>query len=125
MQGPLVIPAKEQKSQNVLPAKKRKSIYDTVTDTEMVEKVFGFLPSMIGGQEGQAPTGFEVKQPQREMGERAQPLISINPLASLEKLPGWVAKEVLQPQVIVQKRGTSVHVCGQPFGARQLSPLEP
>ncbi|XP_046319632.1 unconventional myosin-VIIb [Marmota monax] len=59
--GPLVIPVKEQKSenQNVLPSKKRKSIYDTVTDTEMVEKVFGFLPSMIGGQEGQAPTGFE------------------------------------------------------------------
>ncbi|MBZ3889845.1 Unconventional myosin-VIIb, partial [Sciurus carolinensis] len=59
MQGPLVLPAEEQKSQNVLPSKKRKSIYDTVTDTEMVEKVFGFLPSMIGGQEGQAPTGFE------------------------------------------------------------------
>uniref|UniRef100_A0A8D2DM55 Unconventional myosin-VIIb n=1 Tax=Sciurus vulgaris TaxID=55149 RepID=A0A8D2DM55_SCIVU len=57
--GPLVLPAEEQKSQNVLPSKKRKSIYDTVTDTEMVEKVFGFLPSMIGGQEGQAPTGFE------------------------------------------------------------------
>uniref|UniRef100_A0A8C9Q4L1 Myosin VIIB n=1 Tax=Spermophilus dauricus TaxID=99837 RepID=A0A8C9Q4L1_SPEDA len=57
--GPLVIPVKEQKSENVLPSKKRKSIYDTVTDTEMVEKVFGFLPSMIGGQEGQAPTGFE------------------------------------------------------------------
>nr|XP_040150133.1 unconventional myosin-VIIb isoform X1 [Ictidomys tridecemlineatus]XP_040150134.1 unconventional myosin-VIIb isoform X1 [Ictidomys tridecemlineatus] len=57
--GPLVIPVKEQESENVLPSKKRKSIYDTVTDTEMVEKVFGFLPSMIGGQEGQAPTGFE------------------------------------------------------------------
>uniref|UniRef100_A0A7N9CI20 Myosin motor domain-containing protein n=1 Tax=Macaca fascicularis TaxID=9541 RepID=A0A7N9CI20_MACFA len=58
MQAPLVIPAEGQKSQGS-PAKKRKSIYDTVTDTEMVEKVFGFLPAMIGGQEGQAPPRFE------------------------------------------------------------------
>lgn len=27
----------------------------------MVEQVFGFLPSMIGGQEGQAPSRFEVR----------------------------------------------------------------
>ncbi|XP_012505369.1 PREDICTED: unconventional myosin-VIIb [Propithecus coquereli] len=55
----LVTPAAEKKSQSALPAKKRKSIYDTVTDTEMVEEVFGFLPAMIGGQEGQAPPCFE------------------------------------------------------------------
>ncbi|XP_054198138.1 unconventional myosin-VIIb isoform X3 [Homo sapiens] len=59
MQAPLVIPAEGQKSQGALPAKKRRSIYDTVTDTEMVEKVFGFLPAMIGGQEGQASPHFE------------------------------------------------------------------
>lgn len=41
--------------------RKRKSIYDTVTDTQMVEQVFGFLPSMIGGQEGQTPARFEVR----------------------------------------------------------------
>ncbi|XP_077717373.1 unconventional myosin-VIIb isoform X4 [Canis aureus] len=57
--GPLVIPAEGQKSQSILPTRKRKSIYDTITDTEMVEQVFGFLPSMIGGQEGQAPWRFE------------------------------------------------------------------
>ncbi|XP_039109102.1 unconventional myosin-VIIb [Hyaena hyaena] len=57
--GLLLIPAEEQKSQNAIPTKKRKSIYDTVTDTEMVERVFGFLPSVIGGQEGQSPRGFE------------------------------------------------------------------
>uniref|UniRef100_A0A674ITT3 Myosin VIIB n=1 Tax=Terrapene triunguis TaxID=2587831 RepID=A0A674ITT3_9SAUR len=28
-------------------------------DQEMVDKVFGFLPTVIGGQEGQAPLGFE------------------------------------------------------------------
>ncbi|XP_064313327.1 unconventional myosin-VIIb [Phalacrocorax carbo] len=32
---------------------------DVISDQEMVDKVFGFLPSMIGGQEGQAPLGFE------------------------------------------------------------------
>ncbi|KAF0879428.1 MYO7B protein, partial [Crocuta crocuta] len=57
--GLLLIPAEKQKSQNAVPTKKRKSIYDTVTDTEMVERVFGFLPSVIGGQEGQSPRGFE------------------------------------------------------------------
>uniref|UniRef100_A0A8C2VAX4 Unconventional myosin-VIIb n=1 Tax=Chinchilla lanigera TaxID=34839 RepID=A0A8C2VAX4_CHILA len=57
--GPVIIPAEEQKDQSALPTKKRESIYDTVTDTEMVEQVFGFLPSMIGGQEGQAPARFE------------------------------------------------------------------
>ncbi|KAM6217467.1 unconventional myosin-VIIb [Rhynchocyon petersi] len=56
---PLVIPATQQKHPRTLHAKQPTSIYDTVTDTEMVEKVFGFLPSVIGGQEGQAPLGFE------------------------------------------------------------------
>ncbi|PKK20799.1 myosin VIIB [Columba livia] len=32
---------------------------DVISDQEMVDKIFGFLPSMIGGQEGQAPLGFE------------------------------------------------------------------
>ncbi|XP_047628577.1 unconventional myosin-VIIb [Phacochoerus africanus] len=56
---PLAIPAVEQKSPNVVPSRKRKSIYDTITDTEMVEQVFGFLPSLVGGQEGPAPPHFE------------------------------------------------------------------
>lgn len=33
---------------------------DVISDQEMVDKIFGFLPSVIGGQEGQAPLGFEV-----------------------------------------------------------------
>ncbi|NXM91478.1 MYO7A protein, partial [Oenanthe oenanthe] len=33
--------------------------YDVISDQEMVDKIFGFLPSVIGGQEGQAPVGFE------------------------------------------------------------------
>lgn len=34
---------------------------DVISDQEMVDKIFGFLPSMIGGQEGRAPLGFEVQ----------------------------------------------------------------
>uniref|UniRef100_A0A8C0J2G7 Myosin VIIB n=1 Tax=Chelonoidis abingdonii TaxID=106734 RepID=A0A8C0J2G7_CHEAB len=34
-------------------------LYDASSDQEMVDKVFGFLPTVIGGQEGQAPLGFE------------------------------------------------------------------
>lgn len=34
----------------------------------MVDKIFGFLPSMIGGQEGQAPLGFEVQSCRLIMG---------------------------------------------------------
>ncbi|XP_016057170.1 PREDICTED: unconventional myosin-VIIb [Miniopterus natalensis] len=52
-------PAGKQKGQRAPATGKRKSIYDTITDTEMVEQVFGFLPSMIGGQEGQVPPHFE------------------------------------------------------------------
>uniref|UniRef100_G1MRS5 Uncharacterized protein n=1 Tax=Meleagris gallopavo TaxID=9103 RepID=G1MRS5_MELGA len=37
----------------------RHTNYDVISDQEMVDKIFGFLPSMIGGQEGQAPLGFE------------------------------------------------------------------
>uniref|UniRef100_A0A3Q3K2W2 Uncharacterized protein n=1 Tax=Monopterus albus TaxID=43700 RepID=A0A3Q3K2W2_MONAL len=32
---------------------------DSITDQEMVDSIFGFLPTIIGGQEGQAPVGFE------------------------------------------------------------------
>lgn len=33
-----------------------------MSDQEMVDDIFGFLPNMVvGGQEGQAPVGFEVQ----------------------------------------------------------------
>uniref|UniRef100_A0A670IFB0 Myosin VIIB n=1 Tax=Podarcis muralis TaxID=64176 RepID=A0A670IFB0_PODMU len=46
---------------------KHEAIYDVISDQEMVDRVFGFLPSLIGGQEGQAPLGFEVSKRVREM----------------------------------------------------------
>lgn len=33
---------------------------ESITDQEMVDSIFGFLPPIVGGQEGQAPVGFEV-----------------------------------------------------------------
>ncbi|XP_055966328.1 unconventional myosin-VIIb isoform X1 [Sorex fumeus] len=56
--GPLSIPAKTPKKKIVSPSKKQPSIYDTINDTEMVERVFGFLPSMMG-QNGQTSPIFE------------------------------------------------------------------
>ncbi|XP_045633678.1 unconventional myosin-VIIb isoform X3 [Ursus americanus] len=79
--GPLVIPTEEQKSQTALPTRKRKSIYDTITDTEMVEQVFGFLPSMIGGQEGQAPQRFE----DLEAGTQKLPEVDLDTVPMVEE----------------------------------------
>lgn len=47
----------------------KSSLYDPISDQEMVDKVFGFLPSMIGGQEGQAPLGFEVNSNKEVIGQ--------------------------------------------------------
>lgn len=31
---------------------------ESITDQEMVDSIFDFLPTVVGGQEGQAPVGF-------------------------------------------------------------------
>ncbi|KAM9378838.1 unconventional myosin-VIIb [Phaethornis superciliosus] len=49
--------AEARQKRNVLASKPTN--HDVISDQEMVDKIFGFLPSMIGGQEGQAPLGFE------------------------------------------------------------------
>ncbi|XP_042316884.1 unconventional myosin-VIIb [Sceloporus undulatus] len=43
------------------------ALYDVISDQEMVDRVFGFLPSLIGGQEGQAPLGFEDLEAKTQM----------------------------------------------------------
>lgn len=43
-------------------------LYDVVSDQEMVDRMFDFLPSVIGGQEGPAPLGFEVSSNEEMMG---------------------------------------------------------
>ncbi|XP_048055664.1 unconventional myosin-VIIa [Megalobrama amblycephala] len=42
---------------------------ESITDQEMVDDIFGFLPSMVGGQEGQAPEGFEDLEKKRTVLE--------------------------------------------------------
>lgn len=41
---------------------KAKARADSISDQEMVDSIFDFLPIIVGGQEGQAPAGFEVRQ---------------------------------------------------------------
>ncbi|XP_058494755.1 unconventional myosin-VIIa [Solea solea] len=48
--------------EEVLRQKKEKEAQaelEVISEQEMVDDIFGFLPSVIGGQEGQAPAGFE------------------------------------------------------------------
>lgn len=35
----------------------------TVSDAKMVDSIFDFLPTVVGGQQGPAPQGFEVRPP--------------------------------------------------------------
>uniref|UniRef100_A0A8B9KRV2 Si:ch73-194h10.2 n=1 Tax=Astyanax mexicanus TaxID=7994 RepID=A0A8B9KRV2_ASTMX len=53
---------RQKKLEEVLRQKKEREAAEqseSITDQEMVDTIFGFLPSLVGGQEGQAPTGFE------------------------------------------------------------------
>ncbi|MGH0114779.1 UNVERIFIED_CONTAM: hypothetical protein FKN15_049559 [Acipenser sinensis] len=47
--------------QEAILQKKREAnaLSDSISDQEMVDTIFGFLPSKVGGQEGKAPAGFE------------------------------------------------------------------
>ncbi|XP_039985647.1 unconventional myosin-VIIa isoform X1 [Xiphias gladius] len=56
---------------------------ESITDQEMVDSIFGFLPTVIGGQEGQAPVGFENFEGRRIITEE----IDIDNLPMEEDLP--------------------------------------
>ncbi|XP_054605643.2 unconventional myosin-VIIb [Nothobranchius furzeri] len=56
---------------------------DNITDQEMVDTIFGFLPNIVGGQEGQAPAGFENIEGKRTNIEE----IDIDELPMEEDLP--------------------------------------
>lgn len=61
-----VILQKQRHLEEVLRQKRETEAKDqaeTITEQEMVDSIFGFLPNMVGGQEGQAPAGFEVWDP--------------------------------------------------------------
>ncbi|KAA8589751.1 hypothetical protein FQN60_013116 [Etheostoma spectabile] len=57
-----VILEKQKHLEEMLKRKKEmeaKAQTESITDQEMVDSIFDFLPVMVGGQEGQAPVGFE------------------------------------------------------------------
>ena len=53
---------RQRRLEEVLRQKRQASSQsESITDQEM-DDIFGFLPKMVGGQEGQAPMGFEVRE---------------------------------------------------------------
>ncbi|XP_071373725.1 unconventional myosin-VIIb [Centroberyx affinis] len=56
---------------------------ESVTDQEMVDTIFGFLPPVVGGQEGQAPVGFEHFEGKRTVPEE----VDLDDLPMVEDLP--------------------------------------
>ncbi|KAF4079290.1 hypothetical protein AMELA_G00191340 [Ameiurus melas] len=56
---------------------------ELINDQEMVDTIFGFLPSMVGGQEGQAPSGFEDLDGKRTMLEE----VDLDDAPMVEELP--------------------------------------
>ncbi|KAI5628300.1 unconventional myosin-VIIb-like isoform X1 [Silurus asotus] len=53
---------RQKKLENILRQKREKEAAEQsmiINDQEMVDTIFGFLPNIVGGQEGQAPSGFE------------------------------------------------------------------
>ncbi|KAJ8418640.1 hypothetical protein AAFF_G00001390 [Aldrovandia affinis] len=56
----LAVLARQRRLEEVLRQKREVLTQsESITDQEMVDNIFGFLPSLVGGQEGQAPVGFE------------------------------------------------------------------
>ncbi|XP_018612550.2 unconventional myosin-VIIa [Scleropages formosus] len=56
---------------------------DSITDQEMVDNIFDFLPNMVGGQEGQAPVGFEDLESKRVVMEE----VDLDDTTMLDELP--------------------------------------
>ncbi|XP_026160766.1 unconventional myosin-VIIa [Mastacembelus armatus] len=81
-----VILERQKHLEEVLRQKKEmeaKAHSEAITDQEMVDSIFGFLPTIIGGQEGQAPVGFENFERKRIITEE----IDIDELPMEEDFP--------------------------------------
>uniref|UniRef100_A0A672G4R0 Si:ch73-194h10.2 n=1 Tax=Salarias fasciatus TaxID=181472 RepID=A0A672G4R0_SALFA len=55
---------KKKRLEEVLKRKKEmddQAQQESITNQEMVDEIFGFLPTMVGGREGDAPAGLEVR----------------------------------------------------------------
>uniref|UniRef100_A0A3P8ZN65 Uncharacterized protein n=1 Tax=Esox lucius TaxID=8010 RepID=A0A3P8ZN65_ESOLU len=80
--------ARQRKLEEVLRQKKEKEANaqsESITDQEMVDEMFRFLPSMVGGQEGQAPAGFKDLE---KKGERVRlEEVDLDDLLIVEDIP--------------------------------------
>uniref|UniRef100_A0A3P8XSF2 Uncharacterized protein n=1 Tax=Esox lucius TaxID=8010 RepID=A0A3P8XSF2_ESOLU len=80
--------ARQRKLEEVLRQKKEKEANaqsESITDQEMVDEMFRFLPSMVGGQEGQAPAGFKASE---VLGERVRlEEVDLDDLLIVEDIP--------------------------------------
>uniref|UniRef100_A0A674A390 Myosin VIIB n=1 Tax=Salmo trutta TaxID=8032 RepID=A0A674A390_SALTR len=79
---------RQRRLDQVLRQKKEKEAStqsESITAQEMVDDIFGFLPNMVGGQEGQAPVGFKDLEKQ---GERTRPEeVDLDDLPMVEDIP--------------------------------------
>lgn len=75
----------QQRLEEVLRKKEAAATSESEGDEEMVENIFGFLPSTIGGQEGQAPEGFEDLEAELMKLEEAE--IIESPVMNMKEAP--------------------------------------
>ncbi|KAK1897251.1 Unconventional myosin-VIIa [Dissostichus eleginoides] len=81
-----VILGRQKHLEEVLRRKKEmeaKAQTEAITDQDMVDSIFDFLPVMVGGQEGQAPVGFEKFELKKTITEE----IDIDDVPMEEDLP--------------------------------------
>ncbi|KAF5898435.1 unconventional myosin-VIIa isoform X2, partial [Clarias magur] len=77
---------RQKKLEEILRQKREKEAAEQselINDQEMVDTIFGFLPSLVGGQEGQAPSGFEDLEGRRAVLEE----IDLDDAPMVEELP--------------------------------------
>ncbi|XP_076871226.1 unconventional myosin-VIIb [Brachyhypopomus gauderio] len=82
----LAILERQRKLEEVLRHKREQEAAEqseAVTDQEMVDTIFGFLPSLVGGQEGQAPKGFEDLEGKRTVLEE----VDLDDAPMVDELP--------------------------------------
>uniref|UniRef100_A0A8C1ZX26 Myosin VIIBb n=1 Tax=Cyprinus carpio TaxID=7962 RepID=A0A8C1ZX26_CYPCA len=82
-------------------------------DEEMVENIFGFLPSAIVGQEGPAPEGFEVRREKEEKEkDKESDEFSFSKFASLyfqgSSSPSHIQQRLRQPLLYHEDEGDAL-----------------
>uniref|UniRef100_A0AAZ3QDY7 Uncharacterized protein n=1 Tax=Oncorhynchus tshawytscha TaxID=74940 RepID=A0AAZ3QDY7_ONCTS len=107
----MFLSAKERREEELAALERQRQ---SITAQEMVDDIFGFLPNMVGGQEGQAPAGF--KQGERTRPEEVDlddlPMYSFSKFASMyfqgAATPTHVRQRLRQPLLYHEDEGDVV-----------------